>query len=141
MVKIRQVNNVIQYQVYPDLNFFKACASGELTFEHIFQHVEEIINDPDYQTGMNGFYDFHRITRLTGNVEQFQAVAEDMSDHNIIDKQGCTSVVLPDDNDSMHNMMQGFILMASDSLIDYQVFHYRQWQQALLHVGLNQLPD
>jgi len=133
-------NNVIQYQVYPELNFFKAGAKGELTFDDIFEHVGQIMNDPKYQTGMNGFYDFHLLTQLSGNVEQFQAVAEDMSDHNIIDKRGCTSVVIPDGNSSIYNMMQGYLLMASDSLIDYRVFYYSQWQDALKHVQLTELP-
>lgn len=133
-------NSSITYQIFGHENVFVAQTHGDISFEDLSCHVDELMADPDFYEGMNGFYDFSLTTSLTGNLQAFEKLASDMSDSDVIGKKARTAILIPASNTRLRWMMQGYLLMTSQSLIDYKIFDPQEMEVALDHVQLTRLP-
>ena len=131
----------IHYQIYTDHNVYIAQANGDITFENLYQHVDELMDDPAYYTGINAVYDFTKVRSIGGYIGVFEELANDMSDETIIDKQANTSIVLNSQYPRVKQMMEGYLLMTSNSQIDFRLFDETEWQDAMTHARLNPFPD
>ena len=130
----------IKYRIYPQQNVFVAKSRGDMSFEDISAHVSAIMADPDFYVGLNGLYDFTATETLTGSLTVFEQLAGEMSDENVIDKEAFTAMLIPKKNARLRWMMQGYILMTSQSLIDFKIFDPSEMDKALAHIKLRQLP-
>jgi hypothetical protein len=78
------------------------------------------------------------VTSLTGNLSKWHALAEGMSDNEILPVNACTSVVLPKDNQELLDVMMEFLALTANSQIDYRIFDETTWQDALKHVEMKE---
>lgn len=131
----------VNHEIYPNYNVFTSKASGEITFDDLHTHVLDLMSDEYFKTGINGLYDFSKLTKLSGDLEKWRVLAEGMSSDEVIVEKAKTSIVLPANNPSLHSIMEGYLIMTSGSLIDYKLFEPSQWQDAMVHVGLAQYAD
>lgn len=135
-----RMGKAIEYWIFPDKNVFVAKSRRDMSFEEISEHVSDIMADPDFFVGLNGFYDFTATEALTGSLTVFEQLAGEMSDAKVIDKEASTAMLIPKSNSRLRWMMQGYILMTSQSLIDYKIFDPGDMDKALMHVNLRELP-
>lgn len=133
----KKVNHVI----YPKYNLFISKASEEITFDDLHAHVLDLMSDEYFSAGINGLYDFSKVTKLSGDLEKWRVLAEGMSSEEVIIEKAKTAIVLPANNPSLHSIMEGYLIMTSGSLIDYKLFEPSQWQPAMNHVYLTEFTD
>jgi len=136
-----QYESKIPYKIYPDFKVFTSYAIQDITFDDLHNHVLELMSDVYFSAGVNGIYDFSKITSLTGDLDRWRMLAEGMSSDEVIVAKAKTAIVLPEDNLSLHQIMEGYLIMTAGSLIDYQIFTPPQWQEAMEHVGLGIFKD
>ncbi len=126
----------VDYRIYPESGLYVAICLGDISFTDLHEHVDELMNDPDYYVGLNAVYDFTRVNSITGQVERFEQLAEEMSDEQIIDKTASTAILINRAQSSVRQMMQGYLLMTSGSNIDFRIFDETQPPALRQHVGL-----
>jgi hypothetical protein len=124
----------IPYRIHKGYNLFSAHTEGAVTFDDLYLHVLELMSDPYFQSGLNGLYDFTKVTSLTGNLSKWHALAEGMSDNEILPVHASTSIVLPRGNQELLDVMMEFLALTANSQIDYRIFDETTWQDALKHV-------
>ena len=117
-----QYESKIPYKIYPDFKVFTSYAIQDITFDDLHNHVLELMSDVYFSAGINGIYDFSKITSLTGDLERWRSLAEGMSSDEVIVAKAKTAIILPEDNLSLHQIMEGYLIMTAGSLIDYQIF-------------------
>lgn len=136
-----QYESKIPYKIYPGFKVFTSYAIQDITFDDLHNHVLELMSDVYFSAGINGIYDFSKITSLTGDLERWRSLAEGMSSDEVIVAKAKTAIILPEDNLSLHQIMEGYLIMTAGSLIDYQIFTPSRWQEAMDHVGLGIFKD
>lgn len=136
-----QYESKIPYKIYPDFKVFTSYAIQDITFDDLHNHVLELMSDVYFSGGLNGIYDFSKITSLTGDLDRWRMLAEGMSSDEVIVAKAKTAIILPEDNLSLHQIMEGYLIMTAGSLIDYQIFTPSRSQEAMDHVGLGIFKD
>jgi len=131
----------LHYQFFLKDNLFVVESSASITFEDILVHVGNLMNDEQFHIGLNGLYDFSQLKQVTGDHDAFLATAEAMSDHDIIAKPAKTAILVADDSPDIYNIFHSYVLMTSDSLIEYQLFTSSEITNLLSFLEIEQLPD
>lgn len=128
----------IQFEIYSSANVFICQTEGELSFDDLYDHVLELMSDYRFVQGMNGFYDFTRVTKLTGDLEKWKALASGMSSEEVIPNSAKTSIVIARHAKEVKELMLNYLYMTASSNISYQLFYHSQWSDAAKFVGLDE---
>ncbi|WP_100644701.1 hypothetical protein [Alteromonas facilis] len=125
----------VHYFIKPDMNLFLCRAEGEVTFDDLALHVDEILADPQYRAGMDGFYDFTQVSSITGQTDVWGKVAEDMSDERIIPDRSKTAFLVSDENELVKRVLEGYLMMTSASLVEYRLYGPSQIAELCTFIG------
>lgn len=128
----------IPHRIYRKFNLFVAKANGEMTYNDLYQHVLELMSDPYFKPGTNGLYDFSNVTRLSGDLSQWEALANGMNDTEVIPEKASTAIVIDKKNVQLHNVLEDYLKMTASSQIDYRIFNELEWHHAMAHVGVEE---
>jgi len=134
------MNANFHYKIYPELNVFVVKSAAKVTFEEMIIHVGDLMNDPSYKMGMNGYYDFSLLQQVDGNIDIFHQTAEAMNDQSVIYQSSKTAFILANDNESMKRIFHGYTIMTSQSLVDYRIFMLSDITMALNFLELSEVP-
>jgi len=134
------MNANFHYKIYPELNVFVVKSVAKVTFEEMIIHVGDLMNDPFYKMGMNGYYDFSLLEQVEGNIDIFHQTAQAMNDQNVIYQSSKTAFILANVNESMRRIFHGYIIMTSQSLVDYRIFMSSDIAMALNFLDLAEVP-
>ena len=129
------MTNKIKFKIFGNANLFVCHTDGELTFDNLYDHVLELMSDYRFVQGMNGFYDFTKVTSITGDLSKWEALASGMSSKEVITNPAKTSIVIAQHAEEIKKIMLNYLYMTASSNISYQLFYHTQWQQAAEFVG------
>lgn len=127
----------INYEIFSNSNVFVCHTEGELTFDDLYEHVLELMSDYRFTQGMNGFYNFSKVTKLTGDLEKWKALASGMSSEEVIPNPAKTSIVIAQHAKDIKEIMLNYLYLTASSNISYQLFYHSQWDEAAKFVDLD----
>lgn len=129
------------YKICTEQNLVACKPESDFSFQQLFEHLKELLNDHHFKLGMNGFYDFSLVNHVTGNLQALIDTAETMEDKTVISEPANIAIIVNDVDCHMFKVFEGYCLMASSSLANYQLFTTETYNKALHFVGLNKQPD
>ena len=132
------MSNPIAYSILKEEATIIARITGSLRFEHMVSYIKEIRQHPDYQQGLNGFYDLTNLEKIEGELSALSEFAEMLNDHQQVPYTCKTAIVVPDDDDKLHRLVQGLILMTSESKIEHSLFVASHTKLACKYLGLRE---
>lgn len=139
--KLRMLNQSLPFRVFPELNLVLVKGTGVITLFEVHQHFLQVIKHPQFEMGMNAFYDFRLVERLIGDEEIIEKTAQSISDNRVVTKAARTAILLPGSDTTLHLMAHRYINMTQGSLMTFKVFDESELQDALHFVSLTSLPD
>mgnify|MGYP000728278251 CR=1 FL=1 len=128
----------IRYQIFKPDNAVVAWVNGSITFNDMLNYIKTLVQDPDFEYGMNSFYDLSKCTNIVGELTGLTGIAATLNDNETVSKPCRTAVVVPDENEKVFKLAQGLVLMTSRSLIEHKLFKYSSIEQAYEFLGFNQ---
>lgn len=131
----------IHFEIFSNANVFVCHTEGTLTFDALYEHVLELMSDYRFTPGMNGFYDFSKVTSLTGDLDKWKALASGMSSEEVIPNPAKTSIVIAQDAKDIKEIMLNYLYLTASSNISYQLFYHSQWEEAARFVDLDELSE
>ena len=72
------------YKICTEQNLVACKPESDFSFQQLFEHLKELLNDHHFKLGMNGFYDFSLVNHVTGNLHALIDTAETMEDKTVI---------------------------------------------------------
>jgi hypothetical protein len=129
---------MLKYKIDKTLDVIFVQPEGDFRLEQILMHIDELAVDSDFRLGVNALYDFTAAEHVEGDLEALMAVAGRMEDQRIISKGSRVSIVV--NNENMYRIFQGYCLMASSSLVKYQLFWLADMPQALDFIECERMP-
>lgn len=130
---------MLKYKIDKTLNIIFVQPEENFRLEQILMHIDELAIDPDYRQGINAIYDFSKVQHVEGDLTALMAVAGRMEDSTIIKKSSNVAIIVS--NENMFRIFQGYCLMASSSVVQYQLFWDKEIDLALHFVKCKQLPS
>jgi len=130
----------LYYQFFLEDNLFAVKTSRTISFEDIIVHVGNLMAEDDYSVGQNAFYDFSQLQNITGSSNTFFETAKAMNDHSIISEPAKTAILVADNATSINKVFQGYVLMTSESLIDYRIFKVSEIDKLLAFLEIQKTP-
>lgn len=112
----------------------------DFTFEQLFEHLQTLIADKDFEHGMNGLYDFSLVEHVNGDLQALLKTAETMEDRNQILVPARVAIIVESKIHNLYKIFQGYCIMASDAVVSYQLFSQSNYQDALDYLGLTEKP-
>ena len=131
----------MHYRIDKAQNIVLAKIDQDFTFDELLAHLKELLQDKDFVPGMNGLYDFSLVEHVTGDLQALLATAETMEDDRQVTTPANVAIVVQHQNHNLHKIFQGYCIMASDSLVQYQLFTLSTYDEALAYVGLTAKPE
>lgn len=128
----------IRYKIIKSDNLILAHVIGSITFDDMLNYMKELVHHPDYQDGMNSFYDLANCSNIVGEITGLSGLAATLNDQEAIVLPCRTAVVVPDDNEKIFKLAQGLVLMTSQSKIEHRLFKASYKHQAYQFVGLSE---
>lgn len=130
----------IPYSILADQDLFVAKADGLVTFDDLYQHVLMIMGDNAYKAGINGLYDFSKVSLISGEFPKLEALANGMSSSDVIVEKAKTAILLPNTyQDEIHGVMEKYMAMTANSNIDYRIFTQSEFEAAASFLGFDKL--
>ena len=112
----------IHYQIHPTENLFSVSTGKDVSYDDLLVHIGNLMNEPTFEVGMNGLYDFSQLTAVHGDVDVFHSTAEAMNDKSIIDKRARTAILLKESSGNIYDIFNLYTQLTAPSLIDYRIF-------------------
>lgn len=128
----------IRYQIFKSDNAVIAWVVGPITFDDMLNYIKALVQDPDFEYGMNSFYDLSKCTNIVGQLTGLTGIAATLNDNETASKPCRTAVVVPDNNEKLFKLAQGLVLMTSKSLIEHRLFKQSSLEQAFEFLGFEQ---
>lgn len=122
--------NPISYQI--ENNMLHASAEGELLFEDIVAHYQDLFSSPDFYVGMPAIYDFSLVSKMSGDLSYFEKTAQDMGDASIINKDSFVAIIIPADNKSLNGIFNAYSHMMDFTHMHVSIFHSKEKAQIWL---------
>lgn len=130
----------MNYRIDKELSVVLCRPDGDFSFEELFQHLQQLITDPDFFAGISGLYDFTNVLHVDGDLTALLSTAETINDKQVLPKVSKVAIILPDDNENMQRIFEGYRLMVTDAQVKYALFEHRNYQQALEFINLSTKP-
>jgi hypothetical protein len=115
----------IAYSIDPDRNRIEGSAQGFLDFEDFDLHMQELIQDPSFYSGIDGLYDFTLVKKIKGDPSFFERTSEQITDKNVIQDSAKVAIVIGE-NTQLKGIFSGWKVMMSFTLISYETFRTRK---------------
>lgn len=130
----------MHYRIDKEQNIVLCKMQLDFTFEQLLSHLQTLLLDPDFTPGMNGLYDFSAVEHVNGDLQSLLTTAETMEDTKQISVPAKVAIVVNHKGHNLHKIFQGYCIMASDSLVSYQLFTLSSYRDALNYVGMADQP-
>ena len=131
---------MLSFRIYPQQNLLTVVAEGVIELTEFLQFFHSLLHEPGYKVGMDCFWDARRVTGAEGNVELYQQAAEFICDDTVFTEPSRTAIIIPNDNRELLQYSEGFLLMASSSMIDHRIFTEDELDDALAFLRLTKVP-
>jgi hypothetical protein len=128
---------VIPYTIHNDKNAVFCKMQQGVSFENIYQHTLELMADKNYRPGLNGFYDFTSVDKLSGDKSIWHSLAKGISSNELLPIHCSVAIVVSDlDNQTSHQLKE-FIALTKEANIHYKLFNEQSIEDAYAHIKLN----
>lgn len=104
-------------------NILFATASGELAFLDIINHYHELFDSPEFVMPTPAIYDFTNVSRVTGELSDFEKIASDMGNSQIVSQPCYVAIVLQEDNKSINSIFNAYCRMMDYTFMNVTIFH------------------
>lgn len=112
---------------------------GNTSFGDMKNYLHTLVNDPLYKPGMNSFYDLTKCPNIEGDLSDLSEFTKSLRDSDKSFPSCKTSILLPNGNDTLRNVVKGIVLMTSASRIEHRYFLEPNRFLALKFIGLNEM--
>ena len=120
----------ISYEIDNKHNLLVARVTGEISFQQMHRYLNRLIKDTKFQCGLNSYYDLTECITIAGNLSDLCAFTQSLSFNNNTEHNAKTALLLDANNHTLIKLVQGIVLMTSESCIEHQYFLDTQIIQA-----------
>lgn len=128
---------VIPYTIHSDKNAVFCKIHQGISFENIYQHALELMADKNYRPGLNGFYDFTSVDKLTGDKSIWHSLAKGISSNELLPVHCSVAIVVSDLENQTSHQLKEFIALTKEANIHYKLFTKQSIEDAFAHIKLN----
>ena len=128
----------IEYQVFADINKMAAKVTGDITFRQMIEFLVVLGQSGDYKQGMNCIYDFSHCTSIGGDLSKLSKFGDAISDENHVTEYSKTSLLIPDNNPQLKKLVEGIVLMSSQSAVKHKIFDYSKKREAFAYIDISE---
>lgn len=115
----------ISYRIDQKLALVLGRAEGDLDFSDFELHVQRLLKEPDFCSGINGLYDFSRVNRVTGNALHMAKTSEQLTNTDKVQQRAKVAIVTAG-NSGLESVFHGWKIMMAETLICYETFVNRE---------------
>lgn len=133
------INMPIQYHFFTEDSALVAWVTGKVTFKGMNDYSANLVKQTGYHHNMNSFYDLTNCNDIDGDLEHLSLFAAILNNHEAFPTPCKTAILLPQNNEKIHRIVRGLILMVSRSNIEHRYFAESERGQAYDFVDFN--PD
>jgi len=130
----------MHYKINKAQNIVLCKPQQDFSFEQLFAHLQQLLEDPDFYPGINGFYDFSAVEHVTGDLEALMKTAETIEDKVLLPLASKVAIVVQAQKHNLYKIFEGYCLMASSSNVKYKLFTLASYSDALSYVELEDQP-
>jgi hypothetical protein len=107
----------ITYRIFANENIVISKVRGMITFQDMIANIHNLRDDINYSQGMNAIYSLLHCTNINGELHSLSEFCDLLNDHIAVPNKCKTAVLIPDNNEKMYRIVQGLVLMTSESNI------------------------
>lgn len=130
----------MKYYIDDSRDIIVCKSEGNFTFKQLFDHLHDLLQNEKFHHGINGLYDFSKTNHVEGHLEDLLSLTDEISDKSIITTQAQVAIILDKYNENMFKIFEGFVLMASSSLVNYRLFDHTQHNDVIEFLGIDSFP-
>ena len=116
--------SIITYEFVDGILY--AEATDELHFDDIINHYQVLFTDVEFAVGIPALYDFSKVSHIEGKMEDFEKIAKDMGDKDIITSKAHVAIVVDSANDTVANVFNAYSQMMDYTQMDVKVFYSKE---------------
>ena len=132
-------DGLIEYRVFPNSNTVAVKVIGDICFRQMVEFLVVLGRCKEFKVGMDSIYDLSACENISGDLRKLSRFSEAVSDEQHVNIACKTAFLLPQDNTRLLRLMEGIVLMMSESVIEHRLFSVSQRQDAYAFLNVSQL--